>query len=114
LRFEGELRRLEKLEARSTDGSRLVPHSPEWLELWLNQFHLYNTGQPYVTFTIEAMRAMIQALPDDDDAADREVALVPSIAEGNMESRVDQAERHRKRANLNRTNGSSKSSAGIR
>jgi hypothetical protein len=60
------LRRLEELEARSTDSSRLVPHSPEWLEFWLRQFHLYNTGQPYVTFTIEAIRAIMQATPDED------------------------------------------------
>ena len=44
------------------------------LELWLKQFHLYNTGQPYVTFSIESMRAVMQALPDDDDAADRVLA----------------------------------------
>ena len=68
------LRRLEQLESRWTDSSRLVPHSPEWLEFWLKQFHLYNTGQPYVTFSIESMRAVMQALPDDDDAADRVLA----------------------------------------
>ena len=75
------LRRLEQLESRWTDGSRLVPHSPEWLEFWLKQFHLYTTGQPYVTFTIEAMRAIMQALPEDDDAADNECKVVARLTE---------------------------------
>ena len=68
------LRRLEELEARSTDSSRLVPHSPEWLQFWLKQFHLYDTGQPYVTFTIEAIRAIMRAIPDEHEAADSEVS----------------------------------------
>jgi len=80
---------------------------------WLKQFHLCTSGQPYVTFTIEAMRAIMQALPDDADAADREVAFVPNIAGRNLDSREDQAQRHLKRANLNGTNGINKSSAGI-
>src|SRR3954471_5364565 len=68
------LRRLEELEARSTDSSRLLPHSPEWLDFWLRQFHLYNTGQPYVTFTIDAIRAIMRPTPDEDESADSEVA----------------------------------------
>lgn len=45
--------------------------------IWLAQFHLYNTGQPYVTFTIESLRAIMQALPDEDEAVDSEVAPSP-------------------------------------
>jgi hypothetical protein len=66
------LQPLEELEARSTDGSGLVPHSPAWLKFCLSQFHLYNTGQPYVTFTIDAIRAIMQATPDEDHAFDSE------------------------------------------
>jgi len=80
------LRRLEELEARSTDGSRLVPHSPEWLTFWLKQFDLYVAGEPHARFTIDAMRAIMQALPDQDEAADSEVApLGPGIAGENGE-----------------------------
>jgi len=68
------LRRLEELEARSTDGSRLVPHSPEWLEFWLKQFHHYTSGQAHVRFTLEAVRAIMRAMPDEDEATDSEVA----------------------------------------
>ena len=33
------LRRLEDLEARSTDVSRFVPRSPEWLAYWDRQIY---------------------------------------------------------------------------
>ena len=61
------LRRIEALESRSVDGSRLAPHSPQWLAFWQEQFHLYDTGQPHAQLTLEAVRAVMQATPDDDD-----------------------------------------------
>ena len=61
------LRRLEQLESRWTDGSRLVAHSPEWLTFWLSQYQLYVAGQAHVRFTIEAIRAIMQAIPDEAD-----------------------------------------------
>src|ERR1017187_4573220 len=61
------LRRIEELETRWTDGSGLVPHSPQWLAFWQQQFHLYDTGQPHEQLTLEAVRAVMQATPDDDD-----------------------------------------------
>jgi hypothetical protein len=59
------LRRIEALESRSVDGSRLAPHSPQWLAFWQEQFHLYDTGQPHAQLTLEAVRAVMQAIPDD-------------------------------------------------
>jgi len=64
------LRRIEALEERSTDDSGLVPHSPEWVEFWLQQVHLYETGQPHVPLTLEGVRAWMQATPDRDDGDD--------------------------------------------
>ena len=63
------LRRLEALESRTVDGSGLVPHTPEWLAFWQEQFHLYETGQEHVPLTLEGVRAVMQAIPDDDEAA---------------------------------------------
>ena len=63
------LRRLEALESRTVDGSGLVPQSPEWLAFWQQQFHLYETGQEHVPLTLEGVRAVMQATPDDDEAA---------------------------------------------
>jgi hypothetical protein len=62
-------RRLEALESRTVDGSGLVPQSPEWLAFWQQQFHLYETGQEHVPLTLEGVRAVMQATPDDDEAA---------------------------------------------
>ena len=61
------LRRIEELETRWTDGSGLVPDSPEWLSFWQEQFHLYETGQEHVPLTLEGVRAVCQAIPDDYD-----------------------------------------------
>jgi hypothetical protein len=63
------LRRLEALESRTVDDSGLVPDSPEWLAFWQRQFHLYETGQEHVPLTLEGVRAVMQATPDDDEAA---------------------------------------------
>jgi hypothetical protein len=62
------LRRLEALESRTVDDSGLVPQSPEWLAFWQQQFHLYETGQEHVPLTLEGVRAVMQATPDDHDA----------------------------------------------
>ena len=62
------LRRIEELESRSVDGSGLPPHSPQWLEFWQQQFDLFETGQKHVRLTLEAVRAIMQATPDDVDA----------------------------------------------
>ena len=63
------LRRIEELESRTVDCSALVPQSPEWLAFWQHQFHLYETGQEHVPLTLEGVRAVMQATPDDDEAA---------------------------------------------
>ena len=61
------LRRIEELETRWTDGSGLAPHSPEWLMFWQEQFRAYCAGLPHAQLTLEGMRAVMQATPDDDD-----------------------------------------------
>jgi len=63
------LRRIEELESRSIDGSGLVPDSPEWLAFWQRQFQLYENGEEHVPLTLEGVRAVMQAIPDDDEAA---------------------------------------------
>ena len=63
------LQRIAALEACSTDDSGLLPDSPEWLAFWQQQFHLYETGQEHVPLTLEGVRAVMQAIPDDDEAA---------------------------------------------
>ena len=60
------LRRIEELETRLTDGSGLVPHSPEWLEFWQRELDKFAAGQKYVRLTLEAARAICQATPDED------------------------------------------------
>jgi hypothetical protein len=57
------LRRIEELEARSIDGSGLVPHSPAWLAFWQRQVQLYEAGQEHVPLTIGGVRAVMQATP---------------------------------------------------
>jgi hypothetical protein len=64
------LRRIEELEARSMDGSGLAPHSPEWLAFWQQQFRLYETGQEHAPLTLAGIRAVMQATPDCDGAAE--------------------------------------------
>lgn len=51
---------------RGTDGSGLVPHSPEWLEFWQRELDKSAAGQKYVRLTLEAARAICQATPDED------------------------------------------------
>jgi len=60
------LRRIEELEARLTDGSGLPPNSPQWLEFWQEQFHLFETGQKHVPLTMEGVSAVMQAAPDSE------------------------------------------------
>ena len=62
------LQRIEALEARSTDDSGLAPQSPEWLAFWQRQFHLYENGEEHVPLTLEGVRAVMQATPDNGDA----------------------------------------------
>jgi hypothetical protein len=59
------LRRIEELEARSIDGSGLAPHSPAWLAFWQRQVQLQCIGKEHVTLTVEGVRAVMQATPDD-------------------------------------------------
>ena len=61
------LRRIEELEMRWTDSSGLVPDSPQWLSFWQEQVRLWETGQPHVQLTLEGVRAVCQAIPDDYD-----------------------------------------------
>jgi hypothetical protein len=60
------LRRIEGLEARSVDGSGLTLHSSAWLAFWQQQVHAYETGQKHAPLTLEGVRAVMQATPDDD------------------------------------------------
>jgi hypothetical protein len=62
------VRRIEALESRSVDGSRLIPHSPEWLAFWQRQVQRYENGQRAVRLTLEGVRAVMQATPDNDGA----------------------------------------------
>ena len=66
------LRRIEELESRTTDGSGLAPHSPAWLAFWQQQYHLFETGQEHAPLTLEAVRAVMQATPDDEYEDDPE------------------------------------------
>ena len=75
------LRRLECLEARITDQSRLAPHSPEWLPFWDRQVYNHVTDQEYVPLTVEALRAVMQY--SDDPAS-----LVGRIAVQNRAGRA--------------------------
>jgi hypothetical protein len=54
------LRRLDCIEARITDQSRLAPHSPEWLAFWDRQVYNRMTDQEYVPLTVEALRAVMR------------------------------------------------------
>ena len=63
------LRRIEELEARTVDGSGLVPHSLAWLAFWQRQVDLYCSGQQHVPLTLEGVRAYMEATPDNEDAA---------------------------------------------
>jgi hypothetical protein len=56
---------------------------PEWLAFRQRQVHLYETGQEHVPLTLEAVRAIMQATPDDyQDAGtglpEEDLALVRS------------------------------------
>lgn len=55
------LRRIEELESRTVDSSGFATHSPEWLEFWQRQVHLYDTGTPHAPLTPNAVRAFTQA-----------------------------------------------------
>ena len=66
------LRRIEELETRWTDGSGLVPDTPQWLAFWQEQVRLYETGQPHVQLTLEGVRAVMQATPDEPEDGDAE------------------------------------------
>ena len=59
------LQRIEALEARSTDDSGLAPQSPEWLAFWQQQIQLYENGEEHVPLTLEGVRAVMQATPDN-------------------------------------------------
>jgi hypothetical protein len=67
-------RRLRKLEGnRDLDPSGFSPHSSEWLAFWQQQVRRYEVGDEHVRLTLEGLRAVMQATPDDDDAG----ALAP-------------------------------------
>jgi hypothetical protein len=63
----------------------MVPNSPAWLEYWMRQFELMGTGEPHVRFTLEAARAVMNAIPDDayEDGAERH--LVPAGGQRGLE-----------------------------
>ena len=58
------LRRIEALESKSTDESRLVPHSPGWLAYWDRELYNYFTGQPHVPLIFAGVRAVLQVWGD--------------------------------------------------
>ena len=63
-------RRLRKLEGnRDLDPSGFSPHSPEWLAFWQQQVRRYEVGDEHVRLTLEGLRAVMQAIPDDDETA---------------------------------------------
>jgi len=64
-------RRIEELESRLVDGGGLAPYSPAWLLFWQRQFQLYGTGQAHVPLTLEAVRAIVWATPDEDEGVAR-------------------------------------------
>ncbi len=66
------LRRIEELEARLTDGSGLAPGTPDWLAFWQEQVRLHETGQPHAQLTLQGMRAVMQATPDEPEDGDAE------------------------------------------
>jgi hypothetical protein len=39
-------RRLRKLEARLTDRSRLMPHTPQWFDYWMARLDKLVNGDP--------------------------------------------------------------------
>jgi hypothetical protein len=39
------------------------------LAFWRQQFNLYENGEEHVPLTLEGVRAVMQAIPDDDEAA---------------------------------------------
>ena len=59
------LRRIEELEARTLDGSGLIPHSPEWQAFWHREVILCFAGKPHVPPPLEAVRDYIQNSPPD-------------------------------------------------
>ena len=79
------LRRIEELETRLTDGSGLVPDTPQWLAFWQEQVRLYTTGQPHVQLTLEGVRAVCQAIPDDAEE-DEEGSDRPRCYEDNCQA----------------------------
>ena len=77
------LRRIEELESRSVDGSGLVPDTPQWLAFWMRQYYLMETGQKHVQLTLDAARAIMNAIPDDyyEDDPERTSASLVERAE---------------------------------
>jgi hypothetical protein len=58
------VRRLRKLEVRSTDTNGLVPHSKEWLAYWSRRIEKTIKGEvddDPVPFTLEAFDAVHEA-----------------------------------------------------
>lgn len=53
--------RLEKLEARISDESRLQPHTPSWLAYWANWMKKYERGEkPPGRMPLEFARAVVR------------------------------------------------------
>jgi hypothetical protein len=68
------------------DGSGLVPHSSAWLAFWQRQVRLYETGQKHVSPTLDGVRAVMQATPDDGWEADLpEEESVPASSQRSLE-----------------------------
>lgn len=71
LSLQRRLRRLQRINEASSDGSGFAPHSPEWLRFWLRWAAQRFAGEHREPpcMTIEAFRALIaldQTEPLDD------------------------------------------------
>jgi len=62
LSLQRRLRRLERVNEASSDGSGLAPHSPEWVSFWTRWAALRAAGEePEPEFiTLEAFRALVE------------------------------------------------------
>jgi len=64
-------RRLNKLEARLTDSSGLVPYSEKWLDYWQRSIDRWSDDPDFRSgelMPLEAARAIIRRAPDHEES----------------------------------------------
>jgi hypothetical protein len=61
-------RRLRKLESRLTDASRLIPHSEEWFDCWMEKVdEVIQRGNPDLTgMPLAVIDSLIAGTPQDE------------------------------------------------